>query len=324
MAETLLLTGAASPLGRAAAAALAREGHRLRPTDAVDLTDPGLAADLVRGVDAIVHLAPLVPGGDDAGRTRRGRSWTRPPAGRTSCSRAAPSGGVGRRRARPAPWPSLDAYPDDLEVTEQWRPRPRPEPARAGALPGGADRQGVHPRRPARRPARGRLPALRPTPATSLRTTRAGLADAVRAVRAGPRRGCAKAGASAGHRLQLFHVAAPDPTRATAPRSPSARSATARRRVKIVLYGAGGPVAAAAIAELEQPTPCAWPTSARPTSRTPSLRDRPERARDWPRRADPREHEFVRDGRHRPGAGPRGRRGHGRDRQPLASSAPTR
>src|SRR6476660_6934547 len=60
MPETLLLTGAASPLGRAVAAALAGAGERVRPTDAVDLTDPDRAAELVVGVDAIVHLAPLV------------------------------------------------------------------------------------------------------------------------------------------------------------------------------------------------------------------------------------------------------------------------
>jgi nucleoside-diphosphate-sugar epimerase len=64
--------------------------------------------------------------------------------------------------------------------------------------------------------------------------------------------------------------------------------------VKIVLSGAGGPVAAAAIAELEPDHALRLADVRPPEEPHPDLRDRPERARDWPRRPRPREHEFVR------------------------------
>jgi nucleoside-diphosphate-sugar epimerase len=64
--------------------------------------------------------------------------------------------------------------------------------------------------------------------------------------------------------------------------------------VKIVLYGAGGPVAAAAIAELEHAHTLRLADIRSPDQPHPDLRDHPERARAWPRRPQPRDHEFVR------------------------------
>jgi nucleoside-diphosphate-sugar epimerase len=126
MAETVLLTGAASPVGRAVAAALERDGYRLRKTDAVDLTDPDLAARLVQGVDAVVHLAPCVlvdalpdtPAGDLLDVAARGTHVLYRAALEARVTRAVQASTLA----------VMDAYPDDLEVTEQWRPRPRPEP----------------------------------------------------------------------------------------------------------------------------------------------------------------------------------------------------
>ena len=127
MAETILVTGAANSLGEAVGAALARDGHRPRSTDAVDLTDPELVAPLVDGVDAIVHLAPLalvdsllgaLPGDllDVAAR------------GTHVLYRAALQAGV-TRAVQASTLGIFAAYPDELEVTEQWRPRPRSEPS---------------------------------------------------------------------------------------------------------------------------------------------------------------------------------------------------
>jgi nucleoside-diphosphate-sugar epimerase len=63
--------------------------------------------------------------------------------------------------------------------------------------------------------------------------------------------------------------------------------------MKLVLYGAGGPVAAAAIAELEQHHTLRLTDARPPEVPHPSLQD-PARADRWPNRPAPREHEFVR------------------------------
>ena len=62
--------------------------------------------------------------------------------------------------------------------------------------------------------------------------------------------------------------------------------------MKLVLYGAGGPVAAAAIAELEQHHTLRLTDVRPPDVPHPSLQD-PGRADRWPSRPHPREHEFV-------------------------------
>jgi nucleoside-diphosphate-sugar epimerase len=63
--------------------------------------------------------------------------------------------------------------------------------------------------------------------------------------------------------------------------------------VKIVLYGAGGPVAAAAIAALAPDHTHRLADLRPPDQPHPEQRDRPERARDWPPLPDPAAHEYV-------------------------------
>ena len=63
--------------------------------------------------------------------------------------------------------------------------------------------------------------------------------------------------------------------------------------MKIVLYGAGGPVAAAAIAELEQHHTLRLADIRHPDEPHPSLKENPDRARDWPKRPNPKDHEFL-------------------------------
>ena len=62
--------------------------------------------------------------------------------------------------------------------------------------------------------------------------------------------------------------------------------------MKIVLYGSGGPVAAAAIAELEQHHTLRLADIRPPDVPHPSLQQDPARAARWPERPSPREHEF--------------------------------
>ncbi len=62
--------------------------------------------------------------------------------------------------------------------------------------------------------------------------------------------------------------------------------------MKIVLYGAGGPVAAAAIAELEHYHTLRLTDIRPPDVPHPAVQQDPERARTWPVRPHPREHEF--------------------------------
>lgn len=62
--------------------------------------------------------------------------------------------------------------------------------------------------------------------------------------------------------------------------------------MKIVLYGAGGPVAAAAIAELEQHHTLRLADIRPPDEAHPQLQQNPARAESWPKRPSPRDHEF--------------------------------
>jgi hypothetical protein len=129
--ETILLTGAANPVGAAIAAAIARAGDAVRPTDAVDLTDPALAAGLVAGVDAIVHLAPRVLA-DTLPAAAPGDLLDLAARGTHVLYRAALEAGV-TRAVQASSLAVMNAYPDELEVTEQWRPRPSPDPIQLGA-----------------------------------------------------------------------------------------------------------------------------------------------------------------------------------------------
>jgi nucleoside-diphosphate-sugar epimerase len=128
---TVLVTAAANPLGEAVVAALASAGEQTRPSEAVDLTDPDRAARLIQGVDAVVHLAPRVladtlpdtPGGDLLDLAARGTHVL---------YRAALAAGV-TRAVQASSLAIMNAYPDELEVTERWRPRPAPEPKQLAA-----------------------------------------------------------------------------------------------------------------------------------------------------------------------------------------------
>ena len=117
---------AANPLGQAVRTALERAGYQVRTADAIDLTDPATVVPLVQGAHAIVHLAPRLvvetlkdrPGGDLLDVAARGTHVL---------YKAALEAGV-TRAVQASTLAVMDAYDDDLEVTEQWRPRPAPEP----------------------------------------------------------------------------------------------------------------------------------------------------------------------------------------------------
>ena len=63
--------------------------------------------------------------------------------------------------------------------------------------------------------------------------------------------------------------------------------------MKIVLFGAGGPVAAAAIGALERDHTLRLADIRPPDQPHPTLRERPERAADWPKRPHQKDHEFL-------------------------------
>jgi nucleoside-diphosphate-sugar epimerase len=122
----VLVTGAPSPLAEAVATALREAGHAVK-TAGDDLTDPATVTPLVDGAGAVVHLAPLsLPETMPAGAP--GEVLDAAARGTHVLLKAATELGV-RRVVLGSTLAVLDAYPDDLEVTEQWRPRPRPLPA---------------------------------------------------------------------------------------------------------------------------------------------------------------------------------------------------
>jgi nucleoside-diphosphate-sugar epimerase len=206
--STVLVTGAGSPLGAALAGALTGAGHSVK-TVGDALTDPVAVAPLVEGVDAIVHLAPLslvetMPSdapGEILDATARGTHVL---------LKAADEGGV-RHVVLGSTLAVLDAYPDDLEVTEQWRPRPRPDPAELAPylaeLTAREFTRDVQLDQPLRIICLrfGRLVA---PGVASDDPRRLAIADAVHAVQ----RALAvlhEGGRQRGHRWQVYHVAAP-------------------------------------------------------------------------------------------------------------------
>ncbi len=122
----ILLTGASHSLGSAAAAALRGASYEV-DTTGTELTDPAAVNTLVDGASAIVHLAPLaIAGVPEAAQT--GELLDEAARGTHVLMKAALDAGV-RYVVQGSTLAIMDAYGDDLEVTEQWRPRPRPEPA---------------------------------------------------------------------------------------------------------------------------------------------------------------------------------------------------
>ncbi|MDQ3700932.1 MAG: NAD(P)-dependent oxidoreductase [Chloroflexota bacterium] len=170
----VLLTGGASRLGAATAAALMADGHAVRSTDTIPppaipppvslagwgdfrqgaLTDADFVASLLEGFPLreesalpgagspggglpgeappgegpiIVHLAPLalletMPADAPAEILDAAARGTH------VLLKAAVERGV-RHVVQGSTLAVMDAYHDDLEVDEQWRPRPRPDPA---------------------------------------------------------------------------------------------------------------------------------------------------------------------------------------------------
>jgi nucleoside-diphosphate-sugar epimerase len=120
----ILVTGGAHPIAAAAGQALRDAGHEVR-TGGHDLLDPVAVASLVQGVSAIVHLAPLAIA--DATRGESGEPLDVAARGTHVLCKAALDAGI-THIVQGSTLAVMDAYADDLEITEQWRPRPAPEP----------------------------------------------------------------------------------------------------------------------------------------------------------------------------------------------------
>lgn len=119
----VLLTGARHELGLPVREALEASGYVVSSTDA-DLTDPAAVTPLVDGVAAIVHLEPLAL---VAVMANSGEVLDTASRGTHMLMKAALEAGV-LYVVQGSTLTVMDAYGTDLEVTEQWRPRPRPEP----------------------------------------------------------------------------------------------------------------------------------------------------------------------------------------------------
>ena len=92
-----------------------------------DLLDPEAAWGAVRGVDAVIHTGELPPWSAAPGRAPEDLiDWfTR---GTHVLLKAAVEAGV-RRAVLGSTLDLFRSYPEDVYITEQWRPRPAPEPA---------------------------------------------------------------------------------------------------------------------------------------------------------------------------------------------------
>lgn len=124
LGETVLLTGAHFAAGEAIRDALRDAGYRIRTTDGA-LLDPAVATSQVDGCGAIVHLEPIAVDGEG---NLSGETLDRAARGTHVLMKAALEAGV-RYVVQGSALAVMDAYGPQLEVTEQWRPRPRPEPA---------------------------------------------------------------------------------------------------------------------------------------------------------------------------------------------------
>ena len=134
----VLVTGATSPLGEAVVAELGAD-HDLRLTDVVDpgsppargvapadLRDPEAVTPLVAGVDAVIHTCETPPLFEEHGVTREDLLLDMATRGTHVLMTAAVEAGV-RRVVCASTLEVFAAYPDDVYISELWKPLPSPE-----------------------------------------------------------------------------------------------------------------------------------------------------------------------------------------------------
>ena len=134
----VLITGAASRLGQAIATELA-DDHELTLLDSADtgpeggarfiqgdLTDPEVVGEAVSGVDAIIHTGepPLSLPQDELAREQHLLDWAS--RGTHVVFNCGVEAGV-RRFVYGSTLEVFAEYPDDVYISEMWKPRPGPE-----------------------------------------------------------------------------------------------------------------------------------------------------------------------------------------------------
>ena len=133
----VLITGATSELGRAIAGELATD-RELRLTDVVDgadlgeheyiradLRDAEAAASVVTGVDAVIHTCETPEAFEEEGSTREELLLDMATRGAHVFMSAAVEAGV-RRVVCASTLEMFEAYPDDVYISELWKPLPSP------------------------------------------------------------------------------------------------------------------------------------------------------------------------------------------------------
>jgi nucleoside-diphosphate-sugar epimerase len=137
----ILLTGAASPLGRALTEELRAARHPLVLLDSepvalpegardvalgLDLTDADAVSQAVRGVDAVVHTAEAPADAPTDGVARDEFLLDYRSRGTHVLFKAAVEAGV-RRFVYGSSLDLFRAYPDNVYISEMWRPKPTPD-----------------------------------------------------------------------------------------------------------------------------------------------------------------------------------------------------
>ncbi len=124
----ILLTGAASELGRALAAELESQNHQVRPVDGeiADLTDAEAMWRAVRGVDVVIHTGEPPTNTPAAGEAREAFLLDYYTRGTHVLFKAAIESGV-RRFIYGSTLDLFRPYPDDVYISEIWRPLPTPD-----------------------------------------------------------------------------------------------------------------------------------------------------------------------------------------------------
>jgi nucleoside-diphosphate-sugar epimerase len=116
----IALTGGRSLLGRALAEAL-RGDHEVAAAPEGDLRDAVFARQVVTGVEALIHLAPIAP--DLPAGAREGEILDRATRGTYVLLQAAAAAGV-RRIVLGSTLAMMERYPASWRVAESWQPRP--------------------------------------------------------------------------------------------------------------------------------------------------------------------------------------------------------